>query len=180
MKQIRNEHRVTRTADHLKKAGGSPALRAVCAQMDIQMTSGNHPDTESSKQGQALVRAMKTHVAYLAPDLQHVLAEEFEREVIAFRKKLEAKYADVKRCRDELANLNERRFAEIESLRAALEEVGAKVGKQARLIEHLKKEIVAERESRGQIEQRIRDARRDLTKVEHRLDDPLPESGGGA
>jgi chromosome segregation ATPase len=163
----------------LKRVGGSPAAG----------TDGSETDTRkmavverrlSLKNRQSHTRAAKTHIADLPPYLQRLLAEEFERGIIGLHEKFEAEYSRVKRDRDKLANLNEGQSARIQSLTAALEEVGARVHEQDRRIEQLKDEIAAERESREKMEQRIRDARKELTKVELQLDEPFPESGGGA
>ncbi len=180
MNRIWAKHSITAVADRLKKAGRPPVLRAVCAGMDIQRMGKIQQNIAPLKGRYSHARATKARIADLPADLQHLLSEEFERELMAFRAKLESEYAEIKRDRDELADLNERQSAQIESLMMALDGAGAKITEQARRIEQLRNEIAAERESRGRIEQRIRDARQELTKVEHRLEDPCPESGGGA
>ena len=155
------EHKATRAGDRLKKAGRPPVLRVVCSVTDDR-------------------KEAKTHVLDLPADLQHVLAEDFEQGMMDLRAKLESDYLQAKRDRDEPAKLIKAQSARIESLAAALHAAGAKAEEQARRIEQLKNEVAVERESRERTEQRIRDARQVLTKVEHRLEDPFPESGGGA
>ena len=179
MKQIRAKHSVTAIADRLKRAGKQPALRAVCAQADFQRVELNQQNISALKWGSP-ARAIKTHVADLPSDVQNLLAEEFEQRVIAFREKLESEYAEIKRGRNELAVLNERQSARIESLKATIKDASAKITEQAGLIAQLKNELAVGREALTKAEQRIRDARQGLTKVEHKLDDPFPESSGGA
>jgi chromosome segregation ATPase len=126
-------------------------------------------------------KAAKTHVLDLPADLQNLLSEDFERGMIDLRAKLESDYLEAKKDRDELAELIKAQSVRMMSLEAALNSAVAKLEEQARRIEQLKNEIAAEQGSREKIEQRIRNARQELTKVEHRLeDDPFPESGGGA
>jgi chromosome segregation ATPase len=179
MKQIRAKHSVTAIADRLKKAGKHPDLRAVCAQPDFQRVEMNRQNISALKWG-SQARAIKTHVADLPSDVQNLLAEEFEQRVIALREKLESEYAEIKRGRNELAVLNERQSARIESLKARLKDASVKIAEQAGLIAQLKNEIAVGREALAKAEQRMRDARQGLTKVEHKLDDPFPESSGGA
>jgi chromosome segregation ATPase len=179
MKQIRAKHSVTAIADRLKKVGKHPTLGAVCAQADFQRTEMNQQNISSLKWG-GQARAIKTHVADLPPDVQKLLAEEFEQKVIAFREKLESEYAEIKRERNELADLNAQQSTKIEFLTVALIDARAKMAERAGLIAQLKNEIDAGREALAKAEQRIRDARQGLTKVGHELDDPFPESSGGA
>jgi chromosome segregation ATPase len=147
--------------DRVKNAGRSPVLRLVCSLTDDR-------------------KGAKTHVMDLPADLQRLLAEDFEQGMIDLHAKLESDYYEAKRDRDKLAGLIERQSARIESLEAALNAAGAKVEEQARRIEQLKNEIAAEQKSREKMAERIRDTRLELTKVEHRLEDPFPESSGGA
>lgn len=179
MNQIGTNHRVTSIGNRLKKAGKPPVPGTDFTGMDTQKTAVVQRRL-SLKARQSEARAVKTHIADLPPYLQRLLAEEFERGIIDLHAKFESDYARVKSDRDELSKLKEGQSARIESLTAALEEVGAKVDEQVRRIEQLKSEIASEREYRERVEQRIRDARMELTKVEHRLDEPFPESGGGA
>ena len=177
MNQIRAKHSVTAIADRLKKVEKHPTLRAVCAQADFQRTEMKN--ISSLKWG-GQARAIKTHVADLPSEVQNLLAEEFEQKVIAFREKLESEYAEIKRERNELADLHAQQSAKIEFLTVALVDARAKMGERASLIAQLKNEIAVGRETLAKAEQRIRDARQGLTKVEHKLDDPFPESSGGA
>ncbi len=179
MNQIGTEHRVTPIGNRLRKVGIPSVPGMDGPEMDTRKMAVVQRRL-SSKARQSHTRAVKTHIADLPPYLQRLLADEFERGIIDLHAKFESEYSKVKRDRDELANLNEGQSARIESLTAALEEAGAKVSEQVRRIEQLKSDIAAEREYREKIEQRIRDARKELTRVEHRLDEPFPESGGGA
>jgi len=179
MKQIRAKHSVTAIADRLKKAGNRPVLRAVGGQADFQRTEMNRQDIPSLKWG-SQAGAIKTHIADLPPEVQHLLAEEFERKVIAFREKLESEYSEIKRDRNELADLNRQQSAKIDALTVALFNSRAKMAERAALIGMLKNEVAEGREALAKAEQRIRDARQGLTTVEHKLDDPFPESSGGA
>ena len=90
-------------------------------------------------------RAIKTHISDLPVDLQHLLTEEFEREIMAFRAKLESEYAEIKRDRDELANQNEQLCALLESLTLTLNDAEIEATEFAMRIARLKNEIVAER-----------------------------------
>ena len=87
--------------------------------------------------------------------MQNLLAEEFEQRVIALREKLESEYAEIKRGRNEMAVLNERQSAQIESLKATLKDASAKIAEQTGLIAQLKNEIAAGREALAKVEQRI-------------------------
>jgi chromosome segregation ATPase len=178
MNQIRAKHTVTGIAGHLKNAGKRPALRAVCAGMDIQGISVTQQNI-ALKERFSHARAIKTHIADLPVDLQHLLAEEFEREVVAFRAKLESEYAEIKRGSNELANQNEQLFALLESLTLTLDNAEIEATEFAMRMAGLKNEIAAER-ARAKAGQRIREARQELIRVEHRLDGPFAESGGGA
>ncbi len=180
MNQIWTEHRVTRAPDHVKKAGRPPVLRAVCAGMDIHGKVKIQQNIALLKGRFSRARAIKTHIADLPVDLQHLLTEEFEREIMDFRAKLESEYAEIKRKSDDLADLNRQQSVQVVSLRVALKDAGAKIAEQAGRIAQLKNEISADRNVLLKAEQRIRRVRQELTKVEHRLDDPFPESGGGA
>lgn len=119
MNQIRAKLTVTGIAGRLKNAGKHPALRSVCAGMDVQGMSKIQQGILSLNGRAGHARAIKTHIADLPADLQHLLTEEFEREVMAFRAKLQSEYAEIKRDRDELAKQNEQLFALLESLTLA-------------------------------------------------------------
>jgi chromosome segregation ATPase len=123
---------------------------------------------------------IKTHIADLPSDVQNLLAEEFERKVIAMREKLESEYAEIRRERNELADLNGQQAAKIEFLTVALLDARAKITERTGVIAMLKNEIAVGQESLAKAEQRIMDARQGLVQVEHKLDDPFPESSGGA
>jgi chromosome segregation ATPase len=148
--------------------------------MDIKGMGQIQQDAAPLKECCSHARTIKTHIADLPADLQHLVAEEFERGVVAFRAKLESEYSEIKRDRDQLANLNEQLFALLDSLSLALDNTEIEATEFAMRIARLKNEISVQR-ARTKAGQRIRSARQELTKVEHRLeDDPFPESGGGA
>ena len=192
MKQIRAKHTVTAIADRLKRAEKLPALRAVCAQADFRKTEMNQQNISLLKRG-SQARTIKTHIADLPPDVQNLLAEEFEQRVIAFREKLEVEYAEIKRDRNELAVLNERQSAEIESLKSAIKYASAKIefltvalinarakmAERAGLIGQLKNEIAVGHDPRQRRNSASVDARQGLTKVERKLEDTFPELSGG-
>jgi len=148
---------VTRTADHQKKAGRQPVLRAVCTGMDIPGTGQIQQNVASLKGSYSHARAIKTHIADLPADLQHLVAEEFERGVMAFRAKLESEYSEIKRDRDELANQNEQLFALLKSLSLTLDGAEIEATEFAMRIARLKNEIAAER-ARAKAGQRMRTA----------------------
>jgi methyl-accepting chemotaxis protein len=179
MNQIRAKHSVTVIADRLKKAGKSSVPQGIRDQMDFQGRS-NQQHISLVKGGRRYAQAIKTHVADLPLKVQNLLAEEFEREVIAFREKLESEYAEIKRDKNQLAVLNEQQSVRIDNLTEALKNASATMNEQARRISQLKNEIVAERDAHARTEQRIRNAMQELTRVEHTLDDSFPESSGGA
>jgi len=145
MNQIRAKHTVTGIGGRLKNAGKLPVLRAVCSGMDIH-GNGMIQQNIALLQGRySRARAIKTHIADLPVDLQRLLTEEFEREIMAFRAKLESDYAEIKRESNELAGLNEQQSAMLEFLRVDLKEAYAKIAEQARRIVQLENEISAER-----------------------------------
>jgi len=144
MNQIRAKHTVTRIAGCLKNAGKRPALRAVCAGMDTQKMAEVqiHPVLRGRH---SHARVVKTHIADAPAALQDLLAEDFERGVIALRTRLESEYAEIKRDRDELANQNEQLFALLESLALALDNAEIEATEFAMRIARLKNRIAAQR-----------------------------------
>jgi len=145
MNQIRAKLTVTGIAGRLKNGGKHPTLRPVCAGMDVQGMSKIQHSILSLKEGTGHARAIKTHIADLPADLQHLLTEEFEREVMAFRAKLQSEYAEIKRDRDELANQNEQLCALLKSLTLTLNDAEIEATEFAMRIARLKNEIAAER-----------------------------------
>jgi septal ring factor EnvC (AmiA/AmiB activator) len=157
MNQIRAKHTVTGIGGRLKNAGKLPVLRAVCSGMDIH-GNGMIQQNIALLQGRySRARAIKTHIADLPADLQHLVAEEFERGVMAFRAKLESEYSEIKRDRDELANQNEQLFALLKSLSLTLDGAEIEATEFAMRIARLKNEIAAER-ARAKAGQRMRTA----------------------
>jgi peptidoglycan hydrolase CwlO-like protein len=97
--------------------------------------------------------SIRTHIADIPPNVQNLLADEFERKVITLRAKLEAKYAEIKKDKNRLAALNREQSAEIDHLRTALEEASSKAVEQNRRISLLESEIASERDSHEGAEQ---------------------------
>lgn len=156
MDQIRTEHIVTRTADSVKKAGRPPVLRAVCSEMDTQrMAVVQRPPALKARCSHT--RVVKTHIADTPSALQDLLAEDFERGIIALRTRLESEYAEIKRDRDELANQNEQLFALLESLTLVLDNAEIEATEFAMRMARLKNQIAAER-ARTKAGQRMRTA----------------------
>jgi chromosome segregation ATPase len=147
--------------------------------MDIPAMGQIQQNVASLKGSYSHARAIKTHIADLPADVQHLVAEEFEQAVIAFRAKLESEYSEIKKDRDELANQNEQLFDLLDSLSVALDNAEIEATEFAMRIARLKDEISAQR-ARAKAGQRIRSARQEPAKVGHRLEDPFPESDGGA
>ncbi len=179
MNQIRAKHSVAAIADRLGKTGKSPVPQTILTGTDSR-GRGNQQHISSLMGGRRRAQAIKTHVADLPVQVQKLLAEEFEREVIAFREKLESEYSEAKRDKNQLAALNEKQSDAIDNLTAALKDASTKISEQARRIAQLNHEIAAERDAHARTELRIRDAMQELVRVEHTLDDSFPESSGGA
>jgi hypothetical protein len=156
MNQIRAKHTVTGIAGDLKNAGKRPALRAVCAGMDTQKMAEVQRHL-ALKDLHSHTRVVKTHIADAPAALQDLLAEDFERGVIALRTRLESEYAEIKRDRDELANQNEQLFALLESLTLTLDNAEIEATEFAMRIARLKNRIAAER-ARAKAGQRMRTA----------------------
>jgi len=108
------------------------------------------------------------------------LAARYRGAAIGLQKGIESDYAGIRDERDRLAVLNKEQTAEIESLQAALRAASERISQQAGLIARLRNELSERHDALEKAEQRIRDARKSLTNVEHKLDDPFPESSGGA
>lgn len=100
---------------------------------------------------------VKTHIADAPAALQYLLAEDFERGVIALRTRLESEYAEIKRDRDELANQNEQLLALLEFLTLTLDNAEIEATEFAMRIARLKNEIAAGR-ARAKAGQRMRTA----------------------
>jgi len=132
------------------------------------------------KAGYNHIQAEKTHISDLPPELQHLLAEAFEKRIAALRAKLNAESAEIRVERDRLAKVNEQLTAQIKVLMSALGDAEVKIADQNKRISMLKKEIASERNLRINMEQRIREAPKEPTIVENRLDDPPPAACGGA
>ena len=123
-----------------------PSLVVACASL-------NPTGAQKLKSVRRLEDSVKTHIADIPPNVQNLLADEFERKVVSFRAKLEAKYAEIKRDKSRLIVLNGRQSAEIDHLRTTLEEASAKVVEQSMRIARLESEIAAERVPHERAEQ---------------------------
>jgi chromosome segregation ATPase len=188
MKQIKvkpkdvdiNFRDVAEVADRLVWTGRLPTLSAICEELHVQSTDKVKQYFELWKTPSGSNGAEKTHIADLPSELKHLLAEAFERRVIALRAKLNAESAEIRVDRDRLAKINEQKDAQIEALMLALGDAEVKIADQARRISRLKIEMAVERNALAKAEQRIKDARQELTRAEHTLEDSPPDMCGGA
>jgi hypothetical protein len=172
--------KVAEAAERILRAGRRPTLNAICKELNFWSVDKVRQYVALWKAGYSPMRTDKTHILDLPSDLQRLLADDFERRVVALRTKLKAECYEIRVDRDRLVIVNEQRASQIETLNSALMDAEAKLEKQARQVARLENELASERNIRIQMEQRIRDARQELTNMEHRLENPLQESGGGA
>ncbi len=188
MKQIRvksnhvdiNFKDVAAIADRMVWTGRLPTPDAVSEQLRVRSNGMVGKYLALWRAGYSGGPADKTHIADLPSELKHLLAEDFERRVAALKAKLDAERAQIRVEGDKLAMVNEQRASQVRELNAALRDAGSRSDEQARRIAMLENEIASERNLRIQLEQRIKDARQELTKVEHRLEDPPSDMAGGA
>ncbi|MGA2402240.1 MAG: DNA-binding protein [Syntrophobacteraceae bacterium] len=170
---------VAAVADRMVWTGRLPTVSGVCKELNVRSIDKVGQYLALWKAGYSHTRADKMHIVDLSSNLQHLLAEDFERQVIALTAKFRAECAEIRGDRDRLTEVNQQQAAQIEALTAALGDAEVKIAEQAGRIARLKNEIAVGRDALAKAEHRIRDARQELTIVEHRLDDPFPESGGG-
>ncbi|MDR3556308.1 MAG: hypothetical protein P4L55_16260 [Syntrophobacteraceae bacterium] len=123
------------------------------------------------------VDLVRTHIADIPPNVQNLLADEFERKVITLHTlhaKLEAKYAEVNKDKKRLTALNRRQSVQIDNLKTALEETCSRVVEQSRRIARLENEIASERDSHQRGEKANSECADESAKVWHKLDDCHP------
>ena len=172
---------VAAVADRMVWTGRLPTLNAICEELNVRSINKKVGQYFALwKAGHNHARVEKTHIADLPPELQHLLAEAFERRVTALTAKLNAESAEIQVDRDRLVKVNEQQAAQIEALMLSLGDAEVKIADQERRISRLKKEIAAERDAHVRTEQSVRDAMQDLTRAEHAPEDSFPESSGGA
>lgn len=173
--------KVAEVAERILRAGRRPSLSAICKELNTQSVNEVRQHLALWKAVHIYIRTDKTHIRDLPSDLQRLLADDFERRVVALKAKLRLECAEIRVDRDRLAAINEQRASQIEILNSALLDAEAKLDKQqAKRVARLENELASERAIRIQMEQRIKDARQELTNMERRLEDPPPELGGGA
>jgi uncharacterized coiled-coil protein SlyX len=171
---------VAAVADRMVWTGRLPTLEAICEELNVRNTDKVGQYFALWRTGHGHNQSEKTHIADLPPELQHLLAEAFERRVASLTAKLNAESAEIQIDRDRLVKINEQQAAQITALMRALGDAEAKIANQEKRIAGLRKEIAAERDAHVKTEQRIRDAMQELTRVEHTLESPFPETSGGA
>jgi hypothetical protein len=140
-----NFNTVAAIADRMAWTGRLPTLCAICEELHVQSTDKVKQYFELWKTRYTNNGAEKTHIADLSSQLQHLLAEAFERRVIALKAKLKAEGAEIRVDRDRLAKINEQKDAKIEALMLALGDAEVKIADQARRISRLKNEMAVER-----------------------------------
>jgi hypothetical protein len=173
-------NKVAAIADRMVWTGKLPTLCAICEQLHVRSTDKVKEYFESWKTLYSVNGAEKTHIADLPSESKHLLGEAFERRVMALRAKLNAEIAEIRADRNRLAEINEQKDAQIQALMLALGDAEVKIADQARRISTLKNEMAVERNALAKAEQRIRDARQELTRAEHSLEDYPSDMGGGA
>jgi hypothetical protein len=171
---------VAAVADRMVWTGRLPTLKAICEELNIRSSDKIGRYFALWKAGHGEARAEKTHIADLPPELQHLLAEAFEKRMTALTARLSAESGETRADRDRLLKINEEQAVRIEALMLALGDAEARIADLNRQVSRLTQEIAAERDAHIKTERRIRDAMQELTKVEHTLEDFLPESSGGA
>jgi len=135
--------------------GKPPTVSAICEQLNTGCTDRVRQCFTLWKAGYNHIHAQKTHIADLPSELQHLLAEAFERRVSALKAKLEAECATIRIERDRLLKMNEQKNAQIEALMLALGDAEVKIADQSRRISRLRKEIAERCDASGKAEQKI-------------------------
>ena len=93
MNQIRAKHSVTVVPGRGRSTGKHPVLQMVFAHTDVQRTADDERNSASLEGGYIHAGAFKTHIGDTPAALHDLLAEDFERGVIALRTRLESEYA---------------------------------------------------------------------------------------
>jgi chromosome segregation ATPase len=171
---------VAEVADRMVWTGRLPNLSAICKELHVRSTDEVNQYFELWKIQSSGNGAEKTHIADMSSELKHLLAEAFERRLIALKAKLNAENTEIRVDRDRLAQINEQKDAQIQALMLALGDAEVKIADQARRICRLKNEMAVERNASAKAEQRIRDARQELTGAKPTLEDHPADMSGGA
>ena len=141
-----NFNDVAAVADRMVWTGRPPTVSAICEELSTRSIDRvcqcfSLWEAEHNPAG-----AEKTHIADMPSELQHLLADAFERRVTALRAKLKAECAEIRADRDRLAKVNEQKDTQIMALTLALGDAEVKIADQARRISRLKKEIAIGRD----------------------------------
>jgi len=179
MKQIRIKPRhqeinfkdVAAVADLMVWTGRLPTVSAICEELGARSIDRVRQCFELWKAGYNHIHAEKTHIADLPSELQHLLSDAFEQRAAASKAKLDAELAEIQAQRDRLLIVAEQHAAQIRQLNAALMDAVSKVDEQAKRIAMLENAIASGRDIRTKLEPRSKDASRNLTGVEQRLED---------
>ena len=150
-----NFNSVAAVADRMVWTGRLPSLCAICEELHVRSTDRVMQYFQLWKARYSSDGVQKTHIADLSSELKHLLAEAFEKRVIALRAKLKAESAEIRVDRDRLVKINEQKDAKIEALMLALGDAEVKIADQARRISRLKNEMAVERNALAKAEQRI-------------------------
>jgi hypothetical protein len=153
-----NFNEVAAIADRMVWTGKLPTLSAICRELKVRNVDKARQYFELWRAGYSRNWPEKTHIADLPPELQHLMAEAFERGVTGLRTKLNAECAKLRVERDRLKKVVEQQSADIKALTVALGDAEAKIGEQARQITRLKNEIDGQRDAHTRTEQRIHEA----------------------
>jgi uncharacterized sporulation protein YeaH/YhbH (DUF444 family) len=127
---------VVEIAERMVWAGRRPTLSAICEELKVRCNDRVQRYFALWEAGYSHAGEDKTHITDLPSELQHLLADAFERRVI----KLQAECAQMRADRDRLVNVNEQQTAQIEALTAALGNAEARIDEQARRIAGLENE----------------------------------------
>ncbi|MGA2226594.1 MAG: hypothetical protein ABSH41_19320 [Syntrophobacteraceae bacterium] len=146
---------VAAVADRMVWTGRLPSLNSICGELHVQSSDEVNQYFELWKTRYCCNGVEKTHIADLSSELKHLLAEAFEKRVIALRAKLKAESAEIRVDRDRLVKINEQKDAKIEALMLALGDAEVKIADQARRISRLKNEVAVGRDAVAKAEQRI-------------------------
>jgi hypothetical protein len=117
-------------ADNILRAGRLPTLNAICEALGMRDIEKVRQYFTLWKAGHGHTRTEKTHIADLPLELQYLLAEAFERRVIALTAKLNAQFSEIQVDRDRLLKINEEQAAQIQALMLALGEAETRIADQ--------------------------------------------------
>jgi hypothetical protein len=145
---------VAAVADRMVWTGRPPTVSAICEELNTACIDRVRQCFALWKAGYNHSHAQKTHILDLPSEFQHLLAEGFERRIIASEAKLKAECAEIRADRDRLAKINEHKDAQIQALMLALGDAEVKIADQARRISRLRKGIAEGRDALRKAEQR--------------------------